>query len=64
MSAWLDQVFFVVNGKARMARRKARDVQKQSSEAELLTEAKTRGFHVARIGPQYRVFRDPIDVKG
>lgn len=64
MSAWLDQIWPVVAGPARMARRKVKAVEKQSSEVELLREANSRGYHMARIGPQYFIFRDPIDVKG
>lgn len=64
MSAWLDKIWPVVMGNTRMSRRQATSVQRQSSEEELLREARQRNFHVALIGPQYFIFRDAIDVKG
>lgn len=63
MSAWLDQIWPATNGPARVARRKVTAVNKYSSEAELIREAKARGLHVAQVGKQFFIFRDPIDVK-
>lgn len=63
MSAWLENVWKVVEGRARMARRSVADVDKYCCEDVLVKEAAARGYHVARIGPQYFVFRDSITVK-
>lgn len=62
-SAWLDEIWKRVNGRAGMARRKVKSVQKYSSEADLIAGAQTRNFHVAQVGSQYVVFKSPIDVK-
>ena len=52
-----------VDGNAGVSRRSVVTVKKQSSEAELISEARKHGFHVALIGDQYFVFKDPIVVK-
>lgn len=62
-NAWLDQIWPVVNGPAQIARRKKKAVLKHSSEVELVAEAAQRGYHVALVGPQFVVFKHPIDVK-
>lgn len=62
-NAWLEQIWPVVMGPSQLARRKVKSVLKQSSEQELIKEAQAKGFHVAKVGPQYVVFRHAIDVK-
>lgn len=63
MSAWLNDVWRVVKGSARVARRNKYDVARYCSEQVLLDGARDRGYHVALVGNQYFIFRDPIDVK-
>jgi len=62
-NAWLKKLWEAANGSAGMARRQVSDVMEQSSERELIKEAKDQGFHVAKIGDQYFVFQDAINVK-
>jgi hypothetical protein len=45
-----------------VARRAMGDVQKIVGEDTLIAEARSQGFHVAKVGTQYVVFSDPIDV--
>lgn len=54
MSAWLDQVFQAGQAnKGGVVRRSIHDVNHHSSEEELISEAKKRGFHVIETGEQY-----------
>jgi hypothetical protein len=60
---WENVVWKAVNGKARMSRRKVANVQKIVGAPQFISMASKKGFHVAKIGVQYFVFRDKIDVK-
>ena len=54
MSAWLDQVFAAGQAnRGGVVRRSVATVRRYSSEAELIAEAKRRGFHVIKTGDQY-----------
>ncbi len=61
--AWVDKVWQVVNGPARVARRKAATVDRIVGEKPFCEAARKQGFHVAKVGDQYFVFKDKIDVK-
>jgi len=62
--AWLDRVWASVqHNTTRMARRKVASVHKYCGERHFLQEAKGCGYHVAKVGAQYLVFRDAIEVK-
>ena len=54
MGAWLDQVFQAGQAnRGGVVRRSVHDVNHYSSQAELIAEAKRRGFHVIETGDQY-----------
>ena len=61
--SWESKVWDVVRGRTRMARRNVGDVRIIVGEKEFLRQASARGFHVVRVGEQFVVFLDKIEVK-
>ena len=54
--SWVQRMFDAkAVGRGGIIRRKIASVLKHGSEAELLTEVKTRGFHLVKTGDQYVV---------
>ncbi len=67
MSAWTDQIWGAVERNG-VARRDCRDVAKYGGSwwndgfTELVEAAKRRKYHVVKMGTQFVVFKDPIEV--
>ena len=52
MGAWVDQIFQASAANGGVVRRARADVDKYASLAEVITEAKAKGFHVIETGDQ------------
>ncbi|RZJ26702.1 MAG: hypothetical protein EOO54_01840 [Haliea sp.] len=52
MSAWVDQIFSAAAANGGVVRRARSDVNKYASLAEVIAEAKAKGFHVIETGDQ------------
>lgn len=52
MGAWVDQMFQAAAANGGVVRRARADVDKYASLAEVIAEAKTKGFHVIETGGQ------------